>query len=199
MIRRIWTLMKNWRAAKSALSTLSYVYGGQTGYMDALGGLSGPELEGLLDWLPQEGTLVEIGTLFGLAAKRIAAARAHLKIVAVDNFCWNPFGLPPALHREFTEKILWSELRRGQVELCAMDSGRFRATCAFVPDAVFLDADHSYAAVKAEIEWAKRLGVKTICGHDYGNPNPAFGVTKAVDEAFGAVEVRGMCWKGAVA
>lgn len=36
-----------------------------------------------------------------------------------------------------------------------------------------------------------------VCGHDYGNPNPRFGVTRAVNEVFGAenVEVVGMCWR----
>ncbi len=61
---------------------------------------------------------------------------------------------------------------------------------------VFLDADHSYAAVRDEIAWAKRIGVVIIAGHDYGNER--FGVTLAVDEAFekggGRLTVRGMVW-----
>jgi hypothetical protein len=51
--------------------------------------------------------------------------------------------------------------------------------------------------VKAECEWAKAHGIAIISGHDYGNPNPAFGVTRAVDEVFGRerIETVGMCWR----
>ena len=45
--------------------------------------------------------------------------------------------------------------------------------------------------------WAKSLGVKIICGHDYANAY--FGVTRAVDEAFPqGVETAGMCWKAKI-
>ena len=37
-------------------------------------------------------------------------------------------------------------------------------------------------AVKEELHWAKELDIPMVCGHDYGNP--AFGVTRAVDELF---------------
>ena len=44
MIRRIWTLLKHWREAKSALSTLSYLYDGKSRALDALGGLTEEEI-----------------------------------------------------------------------------------------------------------------------------------------------------------
>lgn len=53
-------------------------------------------------------------------------------------------------------------------------------------DLVFIDADHSYAAVKEDIEnWVEKVrpgGV--ICGHDFCNPAHR-GVEKAVREIFG--------------
>ncbi len=58
---------------------------------------------------------------------------------------------------------------------------------------LFLDGDHRYEAVRGEIALARSAGVKFISGHDYGNP--LFGVTRAVDEAFGRPdETAGMCW-----
>lgn len=63
-------------------------------------------------------------------------------------------------------------------------------------DLVFLDADHSYEAVRDDI-WAWALHVKPggiLCGHDYGVK--AFpGVKRAVDEIFGEqnVNVVGRC------
>lgn len=65
MIKRTITLIKHWREAKSAFSTLSYLYGGESAALDVVGGLTEEEIEGLISWLPDEGTFVEFGTLFG--------------------------------------------------------------------------------------------------------------------------------------
>ena len=163
----------------------------------AIGGLTDAEIAALVRWLPDAGTFVEFGTLFGFTAKAIAAAKPNLKIVAVDNFCWNPFGLPPKLHEDFTRRILANEIAAGRIEVVNTTSEEFRASCKTPPNAVFFDAQHQYEPVRDEIAWAKRAGVKCICGHDYGNPSPVFGVTKAVDEAFpNGADVVGMCWRG---
>jgi hypothetical protein len=142
------------------------------------------------------GPIVEIGTLFGLTTRLIAAhARADQPVITVDNFCWNPFGLPRPLHEAFTRRLLRAELAAGRIVLAAADSGGFRAAYRGpAPALVFLDADHSYGPVRDEIAWAKSLGAAIICGHDYGDPK--FGVTRAVDEAFGAgnVAVGGTVW-----
>lgn len=57
-------------------------------------------------------------------------------------------------------------------------------------DFVFIDADHTYEAVKKDIEaWAPKVkNGGWLCGHDYENPDfPAWGVKRAVDE-FGTTE-----------
>lgn len=57
-------------------------------------------------------------------------------------------------------------------------------------DFVFLDADHSYEGLKADIQaWLPKVKPGGyLCGHDYHNKaNPKPGVDKAVDEAFGDV------------
>ena len=162
----------------------------------AIGGLTDAEIAALTKWLPDRGTFVELGTLFGFTAKAIAAAKPNLKVVAVDNFSWNPFGMPPKLHENFTRRILANEIAAGQIELVNATSEVFRAACKTAPDAVFFDAQHQYEPVREEIRWAKKIGVKCICGHDYNNPSPVFGVTEAVDEEFpNGVDVVGMCWR----
>jgi hypothetical protein len=97
------------------------------------------------------------------------------------------------VHEAFTRRIL----KGSGVELVNASSHDWRAAIDKTPDMIFLDADHRYEAVKEEILWAKARGIKVISGHDYGNPNPCFGVTRAVDEVFGKenVEVVGMCWR----
>jgi glycosyltransferase involved in cell wall biosynthesis len=58
---------------------------------------------------------------------------------------------------------------------------------------VFIDATHTYASVKRDIElWLPKTD-KIICGHDYCDAWP--GVVKAVDEAFGKPDkVVGTIW-----
>lgn len=196
MLKRIWTLLKNWRQTKTALSTLSFLHGGKDD-LDALGGLTEAEMAAVCRWATEKDgqTVVEVGTLFGLTARELDRSMKDGRIIAVDNFCWNPFGLPPAIHEAFTRRIL----KGSTVELWNMESAEFRTKAKDLGriDMVFFDADHRYEAVKEEIEWAKAAGIPMICGHDYGNPNPNFGVTRAVDEVFGKenVEVAGMCWR----
>ena len=195
MIRRLVTLVKHWREAKTALSTLSYLYGGSVVSMDALGGLTEEEMRAVVGWATEDigMTVVEVGTLFGLTARELSYWVAGGRVIAVDNFSWNPFGLPPKIHEAFTRRIL----RGSKVELVNCSSEDWRKQVTGKIDMIFFDASHRYDDVKAECEWAKAAGIKMICGHDYGNPNPRFGVTRAVDEVFGKenVEVVGMCWR----
>jgi len=195
MFRRFIMLIKHWRAAKSAFSTLSYLYSGDSNAMDALGGLTEEEMKAVVGWATEDigMTVVEVGTLFGLTARELSYWIAGGRVIAVDNFSWNPFGLPPKIHEAFTRRIL----RGTNVELVNCSSEDWRKQVTGKIDMIFFDASHRYEDVKSECQWAKQAGVKCICGHDYNNPNPRFGVTRAVDEVFGKenVEVVGMCWR----
>lgn len=204
MIRKIKQVLKalKWqRQIRAAVSTQLSLLEGDS--LFALGGLTEEEENALVALVnttksaPREasGVIVEFGTLFGLTTLLLAQHKmASQKVITLDNFSWNPFGLTPALHRDFTKRILRSAIQTGAVELEEKDSKSFRAEYqGAIPCLIFLDADHSYQAVKDEIAWAKNLGVTVICGHDYGNPH--FGVTQAVDESFpDGVEVKGMVW-----
>lgn len=196
MLRKLRLLWKHRNSVRTALGRHVALLEGD-GIAAALGGLTDEELQGLVAWLPDEGTFVEFGTLFGFTAKFVSCAKPGLKVVAVDNFSWNPFGLPSSLHEEFTRRVLAREISEGRIEVVNSTSEEYRHVCGFVPDAVFFDALHQYEPVRDEIAWAKSIGVRCICGHDYNNPNPIFGVTMAVEEAFPqGIDVCGMCWKG---
>lgn len=195
MFGRLMTLLRHRREARTALSTLSYLYSGDSSALDALGGLTDEEMKAVCAWATEEPgmTVVEVGTLFGLTARELAWHVAGGRVIAVDNFSWNPFGLPGKVHEAFTRRVL----RGSTVELVNCSSEDWRKQVAGKIDMVFFDASHRYEDVKAECEWARASGVKIISGHDYGNPNPRFGVTRAVDEVFGRdnIEVVGMCWR----
>ena len=196
MLREVWMLLKHRREVRMAVSSALRLAEGDANAA-ALGGLTDEEIRAVCTWATEEGgkTVVEVGTLFGLTAREIAGRIVGGRVIAVDNFTWNPFGLPAAVHEDFTRRIL----RGSNVELWKMDSATFREKVKELGriDMIFFDADHRYEVVKAELLWAKSVGIQQICGHDYGNPNPLFGVTRAVDEIFGKgnVEVVGMCWR----
>ena len=195
MIKRLITLIKHWCEAKTAFSTLSYLYSGTNTSLDVLGGLTEEEMQAVCKWATEEigMSVVEVGTLFGLTARELAWQVAGGRVIAVDNFSWNPFGLPSKIHEAFTRRILLGT----KVELVNCSSEDWRKQVKGSIDMIFFDASHRYEDVKAECEWAKAAGIKIISGHDYGNPNPRFGVTRAVNEVFGPsnVEVVGMCWR----
>ena len=195
MLSRILTLFRHAKEAKTALSTLSYLHSGDSDALDALGGLTDEEMAAVCRWATEAPgfTVVEVGTLFGLTARELDAHIVGGSVIAVDNFSWNPFGLPPKVHEAFTRRIL----RGSKVELVNCSSEDWRSKVTGRIDMVFFDADHRYEAVKEELLWAKEKGICIISGHDYGNPNPRFGVTRAVNEIFGKdnIEVVGMCWR----
>lgn len=61
-------------------------------------------------------------------------------------------------------------------------------------DGVFIDAEHTYEAIKSDIRcWlpkVKKSGI--IAGHDYHEDHP--GVIRAVNESFSTFEVKQYCW-----
>jgi predicted O-methyltransferase YrrM len=133
----------------------------------------------------------ELGTGHGHLAARLLAACPSLELLTVDCFsrpAWRaaaearlaPFGSRVRLVVASTIEASWG-----------------------VPDGsldfVFVDAGHTYAAVKADLA-AWRPKVRRggwFGGHDY---HPAFpGVQRAVDEAFGLVQLSdGWIWRGVV-
>ena len=137
-------------------------------------------------------SFVEIGTLFGFTARAVARATAA-KVTAVDNFCWNPFGLTSGQHEAFTRRILdgcgVGLIRTDATELLSSLAKNFDAARTLV----FLDGSHEYGDVRREIDICRRQGVGVIAGHDFGNPR--FEVTRAVRETLGEPDdIVGMCW-----
>lgn len=131
-----------------------------------------------------QGPIIEIGTLFGFTTAMIASwMGAKRRLITVDNYSWNPWGLVPEVHLSLTQRILSPFMQTGGIEIVDMDSETFFSTYVGLPPSlVFIDADHSYAAVHRDIAWAKRIGAAIIGGHDYSPKSP--GVMKAVDEHF---------------
>lgn len=140
------------------------------------------------------GPIIEVGALLGLTTTEMALVKKNgQRIIAVDNFCWNPWGLTPDIHHSLCKQILHYLIERGDVELLRADKNEFFATYdGPAPSMVFLDAMHDYEETKKDIEWAQRIGAKIISGHDYCEQWP--GVIQVVNEFGGPRQLAGTVW-----
>lgn len=136
--------------------------------------------------------IIEIGTLFGFSTIVITLAKAPTqRLITVDNYSWNPLGLRPEAHYQLTRNRLKEAIAVHGVEQQRVDKDEFYRTYAGpAPALFFCDADHSYEATKADIEWAKSVGATIICGDDYDHPTQR-GTAQAVDELGGPSQLFG--------
>lgn len=131
--------------------------------------------------------IIEIGTLFGFSTLVMALAKdAQQPLITVDNYSWNPVGMTPTAHRIATQSILEEAQLSWNVQIVAADKEEFfRSFDRSRPVGLFFcDADHRYEATKADLLWAREIGAKVICGHDYHHERHA-DVARAVDELGG--------------
>ena len=76
-------------------------------------------------------------------------------IFTIDNFSWNPFLMTELSHKFFTERCLSYVIQNCNVRLLDTDIEDFQNSFEEIePGLVFLDADHSYEAVKRDIQRA---------------------------------------------
>jgi hypothetical protein len=141
-----------------------------------------------------DGPIVEIGTLIGRTTTELALAnRSIRKIVTVDNYCWNPWALPPEIHYQTFAAILRFPVSRNIVEQVHQDKSAFyQSYNRGRPSLVFLDAMHDYEGTKEDILWAQSVDAEIISGHDYCDEFP--GVIQAVDEFGGPKRLAGSVW-----
>lgn len=158
-----------------------------------------PEARPLLEKLVREslrhpGPIIEIGTLMGITTTTIALNKApEQKVITVDKYCWNPWGISSAAHQALAAQVLRYLVETGHVEQVVMCKNEFYETYSGpAPALVFLDAIHDYAETKKDIEWACRVGATIISGHDYSADFP--GVIEVVNEFGGPRELLGSVW-----
>lgn len=162
----------------------------------------------LVEMIPDNGFMVEVGSFRGRSLASIAdiIIRKNIKVFAVDIFdkVENP---------EYVEEDVYKK-KEGMLEdfkktiskfglsnnlkffvMKSIDAAKWVKEGTI--DLVFIDADHSYEAVKADIEaWLPLLKVGGIlCGHDYDKNGVSWeGVYKAVNEKFGKPHLGTYIW-----
>ena len=168
-----------------------------TRILTATNNIDGWMQDAQLGWLYDKArvmdSVVEIGSWRGRSTHALLSA-CKGTVTAVDHFK----GTPGDLNHEGGVGVYEDFLKNvggfKNLKVLKMDS---RAAAASLNgqkfDMVFIDGDHSYAAVKADIDtWLPRC-TKLICGHDYDNDYPD--VKKAVLERFGlAVKEANSIW-----
>lgn len=141
------------------------------------------------------GPIIEVGTLFGWSTRVMCLFKEPARhLISVDNYSWNPFGFPPEIHFETTQRVMSEAINSHNVKLERMASTDFfESYTGPAPALVFIDSTHTYEVLSDEIKGARKIKSELICGHDYDAENCP-GVVKAVDEAGGPSKVVGTLW-----
>ena len=115
------------------------------------------------------GPIVEIGTLLGVSTTHMALWKSQEKrIITVDLFSWNPWGISSQEHRDITSQMLYFLTQTKHVELVVSCKNVFYESYQGEPPSlVFLDAIHDYPETAKDIAWARHAGARIISGHDY--------------------------------
>lgn len=156
----------------------------------------------ILKRLPGNAVAAEVGVLLGVLSEHLLRRRPDLRLFMVDN--WQTADKQPEAYRAtgddhalHADPVRVASHRRqaegrarqfpGRAIIMPVASIEAASTIADGSlDLVFLDADHSYDAVKADLAaWLPKMKLGGwIGGHDYRNSDPRFrfGVDRAVDE-----------------
>ena len=154
------------------------------------------EYRRLVEDLPDEGTMVEIGVYKGRSLCSVAdiIKRKNIKVWAVD--CFTGTKAEGQNESNFKEEFL-NNCRRFGIEPMAIESDSVMAANLFKDgyfELVWIDADHRYECIKKDVEvWLPK--VKThglIGGHDYGGSWE--GIGRFVNEKWSNVRVGGEVW-----
>lgn len=157
--------------------------------------------DAILSRVPEGGMVAEVGVLVGRLSDALLQARRDITLFMIDN--WLPEDEQPAAYRATRdEQALLSRDRAARhqrearaVAARAPDRTKVLAmssveAAAWFPgrclDLVFLDADHSEAGVRTDIQaWLPKIKpLGWIGGHDFDNPDPRYdfsGVRRAVE------------------
>lgn len=152
--------------------------------------------------LPPGAKAAEVGVLIGKLSECLLLARPDIDLLMIDN--WAPFHQQPAsyvatgdVHSTHDAARVMSHMAQA-ANLARQYQGRahiMKMTSLEAAeklrdhslDLVFLDADHSYEGVKADLAaWTPKIKINGwLGGHDYRNPEKGYdfsGVERAVNE-----------------
>jgi predicted O-methyltransferase YrrM len=138
--------------------------------------------------VPAGGLIVEIGGLYGGTTGILALANPKARIIVIDNFSWQP----PENEKIPTAAALVKEMTRigvTNVDVIDGDSASIGAHWKESIDLLFIDGQHSYDVVKADLRNFAPHACIMAC-HDY-----AKGYMKGVRLAVDRYRRRNPSWR----
>ena len=133
----------------------------------------------LLDVLPKNGVVAELGVEHGLFSKEIIQRCTPIELVLVDTWPDESIKQECMQNAAVPEKTFYVQTKSTDYLTAQAENSL---------DWVYIDTDHTYATTRAELEAAAKA-VKPdgyICGHDYTSINYSglkrYGVVEAVNE-----------------
>lgn len=155
--------------------------------------MSEPELLWLAGGAAEHTHILEVGSWLGRSTRALADNTQGV-VCAVDT--WQGEGI---VERELVTANLFDQFERNMqgarvipMRMSSLEAAKLCASKQYTFDMIFLDGDHSYESVKADIAAWRPLCNGLLCGHDYGKADFP-GVTQAVDEIRGRLQV-GSIW-----
>ena len=153
--------------------------------------------------LPRNACMAEVGVLIGKLSEYLLHTRRDIKLLMIDS--WAPADEQPDSYKKTRDVHSTHDVVRvnkhkeeaanrarhypGRAHIMHMTSLEAAQDIEdYSLDLVFLDADHSYEGVKADLmAWVHKVKAPDgwIGGHDYANPEPGYdfsGVERAVKE-----------------
>lgn len=152
----------------------------------------------LIEKTPIGGTILELGAWLGKSSSYLADNAGDRTVIIVDSWKGSPNELG-STHRLATMTDIYEIFKENMGDRKYIPiRGESKDVCGNfddeVLDVVFIDATHTYEAVKDDINiWlpkVKKGGI--LAGHDYEPAHP--GVVKAVDELLPDKEIMNYCW-----
>lgn len=131
--------------------------------------------------------VVELGSWLGLSTRFIAEAAPRATVISVDHWKGSPEHhteerfrpLLPRLYETFQSRCWKYRDRIVPLRMNSLDGLRRVSEAGLEPDFIYVDAEHTYEAVSAELKLARELFPHTLLG---GDDYDWLGVRQAVDE-----------------
>jgi len=151
------------------------------------------ELAFLVENLPTDGLMLEIGTYHGVTAAEVAGARPKARLVCVDPFIADT----PDTDGMIGNQSHWRLNARDNMRLFVGTAREFALQNDILFDVVFIDGNHTYEACLDDLRCCSPL-VKpggVLLAHDYGRVH-GDRVEKAVNEFVddSVWEIKGKAW-----
>jgi GT2 family glycosyltransferase/2-polyprenyl-3-methyl-5-hydroxy-6-metoxy-1,4-benzoquinol methylase/tetratricopeptide (TPR) repeat protein len=148
--------------------------------------------------------VLELGSWLGMSTRFLADRAPQATIIAIDHWKGSPEhqrkpewqAMLPQLYDTFLS-LSWEYRDRIQpLRMSTNDGMDAVAAAGLDPDLIFIDADHTYAAVKEDLEHGHRLFPNaTLVGDDYDDPEVQQAVNEAARTWKMSIETFGKNWR----